>query len=521
MVTKLFHHKSSTISSAALVIAGFTVLGAGLGIIRNAFLASKFGAGAALDVYYASFRIPDFMYGIFYLGVVSVLFLPIFNDLFVKDKEKAWKFFGAMVSWITIILGVFALVLVFAAPVIIRWIVPGFEQEQIDIVVQLTRLMLIQPVILGISNIISGALQSFDRFAAASLGHVFYNFGIIIGIIFFVPLVGIHGLAWGVVLGAVLHLLVQLPSFYQIKRGFTISFMPDFEIVRPHIHLILPRIFNVISNQINLFVITILASTAAVGSLAVFTLANDIQALPQTAIAISLAIAAFPTISRLAFHNREKFAYVLHDVIRKIVFFLVPISFFMIVFRAQIVRLILGYGAFGWEDTVLTLNTLMIFSVGILFQGLIPFFVRAFFALHNTKIPLVAALIGNVITLVFGISLLPAYGVVGLAIALVVANIVHAGILYGVLVQKKLIQLKWLVQRGTLIVLVSALGATSGWFFLRVFDKVFDTHRVLGLGLQTVFSGVGALLVLALLFKVFRIEEFEDFLAGVRKKFSQ
>src|SRR3989344_1918508 len=241
MFKKILSHQSSSISSAAFTVAIFTVIGSLFSIFRNTLLAARFGAGEELDMYYAAFRIPDFIYSVFYLGVVSVLFLPIFNDLYAKNRDQAWRFFGAMMNWVLIMLGAAALVLLFAAPAIVKLMVPGFSPQQISIVANMTRLMLIQPIILGVSNIISGALQSFGRFAAASMGHISYNAGIIFGILVLVPSFGIYGLVGGVLVGAFLHLAMQLPSFNQIRENFTFRLASDFQIVQPYVKLITPR----------------------------------------------------------------------------------------------------------------------------------------------------------------------------------------------------------------------------------------------------------------------------------------
>lgn len=511
------HARSEGVSSAAFVVALLSGVGAVLGIVRNALLASRFGVGAELDVYYASFRIPDFIYGIFYLGIVSVVFLPVFNDLLVRGKEEAWKFFGAVAGLVAVVLGVGAVVLFFTLPFFIKGIVPGFTADQLSLTVVMTRLMLLQPILLGVSNVVSGALQSFQRFIAASMGAVLYNLGIIVGIVFFVPSMGAYGLAWGVVLGAALHLAIQLPVLARVKDGVVFRIRPDLAIVRPYLHLVPPRILHVLSNQANAFAITIFASMTAVGSLAVLNLAYDIQALPQTIVALSLSIAVFPVLSKTALHNKEEFSRLLNNAVRTIVLLLAPASFFIMVFRAQIVRLVLGYGVFGWDDTRLTLNTLLIFSVGIVFQAMVSIFARAFFSLQDTKTPLAAALASNAVTIILGLLLFSRFGVLGIAAALVVAGVVQAALLVGPLIKQSFIDAKWIVQKGILITALSALAAISGRLWLEVFE-FFGNDTVIGLALQTGFSMLGAGIVLAALFVLFRVDEFGRMIQLVRVK---
>ena len=510
MLKGLIHYRSRSISSAALVVAGFTVFGNILSLIRNSLLASQFGAGRELDIYYAAFRIPDFIYSIFYLGVISIIFLPVFNDLFEREPGSAWRFFGASVRIIAVVCAAGATILFVVAPALLEKLVPGFAPKELSTLIWMTRLMLIQPIILGVSNLISSVLQSFERFASASLAYVAYNCGIIVGIFLFVPRFGVAGLAWGVVLGAVLHLMIQLPAFLSVYERNRISFGNDLATLKPYLHLIPPRIIGIASAQVNIFIITALASAAA-GSVAVFSLANDIQNVPQTVIAVSLAIAVFPALSRKAFTDHAGFAQLLTNTVRKTAILLIPVSLCIMTFRAQIVRLILGYGAFGWEHTILTLQTLFIFGVGIAIQGLLPVLMRAFFAIQNTRIPLAAALVSNAATIAAGPYLVSRYGAPGLAGAFVLANIASVLLLLVVLERRSLISLRALLKQCGIVIGISICASAVGWLSLRVWNNIFDTHTVVGLAVQTGLSLLGFAAAFLALARILKIRDYEEF----------
>ena len=219
---KILNHKSETIFGAAMSTSSFAIFGGFLGILRNVLLASRFGASGNLDIYYASFRLPDLIYNIFIMGAISAAFIPIFSQYWIKNKKEAWQFSNAIILIIGSFVGLLALlVAIFTRPFLSRLLI-GFSSEQLEMAVILTRIMMIQPILMGISSVVASILKIFKLFLASALAPVMYNLGIIIGIVFFVPLMGLEGLAWGVVLGALLHILVQIPAL--IGTGYKFTF---------------------------------------------------------------------------------------------------------------------------------------------------------------------------------------------------------------------------------------------------------------------------------------------------------
>jgi len=400
MIAKLLSIQSKTIGAAALLLAGSALASRVLGLLRDRLLASRFGAGEELDIYFAAFRIPDFIFGILIMGGFTAVFLPVFSEYFEKKREEVFLMVANLLNVLFLLLAGFALILFVFMPFLIQFVTPGFTEETRAATVPLARLMLLSPMLLGLSAVFSGMLQYFGKFLVYSLAPILYNAGIIVGILFFVPVMGLMGLAWGVVLGAVLHILIQVYPVFQsgfsFKRMFSFSHPAILRMAR----LIAPRVVGAAAFHVNLVVITAIASTLAVGSIAVLNFANNLHFLPIGVIGVSLATASFPLLSRAAARqNTEEFQEQFLAAVRSIFFFIIPISSFMFLLRSHIVQLFLGTGEFGALDIKLTGAVLGAFAMGVFFQSLVPLFARAFYALKDTKTPSiigVAAMVVNV-----------------------------------------------------------------------------------------------------------------------------
>lgn len=404
-VFQVFNSQTKTIAFAAGLLVVSSLISRVLGIARNGLLSWQFGAGETTDMYLAAFRIPDFLYGILIMGGIGAVFLPVFSELFQKDEKGAWEFVSNLLHILMVALLFVSSAAFLAAPLLIGLVAPGFTGEQQETTVGLTRLMLLSPLLLGISAVFSGMLQYFGKFLAYSLAPLLYNVGIIFGILFLVPYFGIWGLGLGVVGGALFHLAIQIPA--ALASGFT--WKPVFnwksETITKVLRLAFPRTIAAAGFHLNLIVVTALASFISTGSITIFTYANDIQHFPIGLIGASFAIAAFPALSRFfAEKNREQFQRAFAVTFRQIVFLVMPIAIFMFLLRAQAVRLIYGAGdKFTWDDTRLTAAVLGIFAFGILFQALIPFLARVFFSVQDTKTPTFISMgsVGLNITLAF------------------------------------------------------------------------------------------------------------------------
>jgi len=392
MIQRFFNSQTKSISSASLILAISYLGSAFLGLIRDRLLAGTFGAGAELDVYYTAFTVPDFVALILIFGAISSAVIPIFSSYLVKgskdNHDEAWKYVSTLLNVFLGFLIIVCAILMFFTPAIISLIAPGFSGEKKELAVMLMRIMFLSPIILGASNMISGILQVFHRFLVTAMAPLLYNTGIIIGILFFVPKFGLQGLAWGVVLGGVLHLLVQLPAFFFSGFKYKASFNYNDPGVVKTIKLMVPRSLGLGAGQLNTIATTAIASTLLSGSIAVFNLANNLSSILVNAVAVSVSTASFPSMS-MAFLREEndEFLRKFSGIFRQIIFLVVPLSLLLLILRAQIVRVVLGAGKFDWADTKLTTACLGILAINLIAQALILFLSKTFYAAHNTKIP--------------------------------------------------------------------------------------------------------------------------------------
>jgi putative peptidoglycan lipid II flippase len=392
MIRKFLNIETKNITLAAIIISVSSLASRILGLIRDRLLAGEFGAGSDLDVYFAAFRIPDFIYNILIAGGVVVAFMPLFSEYFLKNKKEAWEFVSNILNVFLFFLVAVSVLAAIFAPVIMKIITPGFTREQIDLAVFLTRILFFSPIFFGLSSIFSGILQYFNRFVIYSLAPIFYNLGIIFGIVLLAPKFGIFGVVLGVIIGAFLHMAVQIPS--AVHCGF--FYKKIFNLKDPKIKrvfsLMIPRTFGVAVPQINLMVVTAISSMLPTGALSVFTFANNLQQFPQGLIGIPFAVAVFPALSQAwAMKNKQEFLQKFSDTFKKIIFIAVPLSILIFVFRTQIISLVLSTGRFTADSVTLAAGCLGLFSIGIFASCLLPLIFRAYFAFQDTKTPTIIA----------------------------------------------------------------------------------------------------------------------------------
>ncbi len=422
-----------TVMGGAMIIALFSILSRILGLLRDRFLSSSFGAGQVLDAYYAAFRLPDLVFNTLVLGALSSAFIPVFIKYWRQDKEEAWRITNGVMNVLFLVVLGFSVLFFCLAPIMVNYMVPGFNMETKALTVTLTRIMLLGTLFFTLSNVAGSVLNSFRRFLAYSLAPIMYNLGIIFGILVLVPKtnLGYAGLGWGVALGALLHFLIQLPA---LKRtGY--RWQPIFNFKHPAIKkisvLMLPRCFGLAISQFNFIVTTLIASGITIGAVAIYNLAFNLVNFPVSIFGISLAISIFPLLSQnFAEGNKEDFVKYFSKTVRRILYFIVPTTVLLLALRAQIVRLVLGAGVFSWRDTVLTAQTLGWFSISLFAQSLIPVFAKAFYSVQNTKTPVKIAVFSFIINIIGCLILGNLIGVSGLALAFSLASIINFGLLY-------------------------------------------------------------------------------------------
>ena len=379
-----------TMHGAAYVLGGAAVASQILAFFRDRLLAHVFGAGSALDVYYAAFRIQDFIF----LSVASLVSLSVLLPLVIEKEREG---VGELRAYVGRIASEFSALVLFACAIayaLVPVLLPlpfsdlfgrGYDAQ----FVELSRLLLLSPFLLGLSSIFASVTQARRRFYLYALSPLLYNLGIIGGVVWFAPTHGIVGVGYGVIAGALLHLAIQLPSILRdrLLPWPTLSFrLSEFLAVA---RLSVPRTAALVTNHLVLLILTMFAARSVEGSVSVLSFAINLQSVPLAIIGASYSLAAFPTLAR-HFSRGELDAFMekTTTALRHIFFWALPISVLFIVLRAQIVRVVLGTGAFDWSDTRLTAAALALFAISVLSQSVALLLIRAFYAAGETAPPL-------------------------------------------------------------------------------------------------------------------------------------
>lgn len=388
---------------AAYLLGFFTLLSTLLALFRDRLLASTFGASELLDIYYAAFRIPDIMF-VSLASLVSVFILvPILTR--VDSDVVRYRMMGNIIAAFSVSMVGVSIVLWFFMPAILNMFFPTLTAQG-DTLLTLSRILLAQPFFLGLSGIIVSITQVHGRYLLYAIAPLLYNVSIILGIVMLYPIFGLPGITYGVVIGAFLHMGIQIPFAlrmgYLHPRHFRINLRELWEVVS----VSAARTVAIASSQIALLVLIIIAATLNTGAVSIFSLAFHLQTAPLGIIGASYSVAAFPTLARLfARGETQHFSDHIITASRHIIFWSVPLMALVIVLRAHIVRVILGSGAFDWADTRLTAAALALFIISLTAQALSLLFIRGYYAAGDTRKPLV-------------VSLFTAFGIVGGAYAL-------------------------------------------------------------------------------------------------------
>lgn len=485
--SNLLFQKQKTILSGAFVIGVMLLASAILGLIRKRLYASIITPGPELDVFFAAFRLPDLIFQFLIAGTLNAAFIPIFSSYIAKhDRQKTWEFVSSILNIAGITFSIIAIVFFIFARPFSAIIGPGFTPEQTELLVRLMRILLVAPILLGISSFVAGTLQSFKRFFLPFFSPVIYNLGTIFGIIFLYPLFGIEGAAWGVVIGAVGHFIIQLPALFHIGFRYRPVIRFDDVYFVKMLKLSLPRTFGSGIEQIKSVVLINLASFLRPGSISFFDLGQSIANVPLSILGYSLAQASFPQFASLyAKNDIPNLKKTFSSSFNQILFFIMPVSVFLVVLKIPVVRLIYGAGDFTWDDTVLTSWVVALFGIGIFAQALNGLMFRLLYAMHETKMPVVLALVSMAVSLVTAFVMLFGFGwkdVRGLALAVTVGALIEFIILIVALVRRGLIDPRSFLITPIKILLCSLLMVIIVYVPVQVLDEVFiDTKRVVNL----------------------------------------
>ncbi len=395
----------SSVHAAALILGGAAFLSRLLGLFRDRLLASRFGPGDILDAYYAAFQIPDILLTLFLVGAASAAVMPIFMEYEARGRDETDKFVSNLLTVFSSLSLAVALAGVALAPWLVALAAPGFSGAKLATAVDFSRLIMLNAVLFGIGGIISSVLQARRRFFIFALPPIFYNLSIIAGILFLVPFFGPAGLAWGVLAGGVMQVLVQLPAF----RNLGLQLRPRFNLGHPGLLRVmtisLPRVLALSMSQMTVAVLAAIASFFAAGSLSAFKLASNLMYVPVGLFGVSYALAVFPRLSGASLNGfGASFSEYFSSGVRNVLFWALPSATLLIVLRAHVVRVVLGGGVFSWEDTRLVAAILAVLSLAVVSESLLPLVMRAFYALGRTREPLVWDIVGSLAVVIFAVG---------------------------------------------------------------------------------------------------------------------
>lgn len=518
----------NNILSAASVIMGAVALSRVLGLLRDRLLAARF-TPSELGVYYAAFRLPNMIFELLVMGALATAFIPVFTTyLDTKGKKEAFLMSASIINIGILLFGLFSLPIIFFTKEFCIMLAPGFTKDQITLMVSFTRIMILAQVFpLIIGNFITGILQSFRNFLIPSLAPVAYNVGIIIAIVLFSQTLGLYAPVMGVVLGAVLFTVIQLPSL--ISHGYSHSW--TFSLSHPGARevgkLMLPRTLGLAVTQIDTTIDLILSSLLGAASVTVFNFAQHLQQLPIGLFGASIAQATLPSLSSFfAQKNMTEFKKIFISSFHQILFLVVPLSAILIVLRIPMVRLVFGSSSlFDWDSTVITGKTLAYFSISLFAQSLVHLLARSFYALHDTRTPVIIGAISvalnTILSIIFIVFLHQDVWSLGLSSS--IASILNM-ILLLIFLDRRVEHLSryQLFLPAFKIFLAGAVSGVALYIPVKLLDQlVFDTTRTINLFMLTGVSsvmGLSVYLFLAWFMEVPQIEVITKIFSKIKRK---
>ncbi len=538
-VINLVYKEVRGLHQAAYILGLFAFGSQLLALVRDRLLAGQFGAGPELDIYYAAFRIPDLLYVLFASTLSVYVLIPFVARKREEGGDQAKRLLSQIFSLFLVVYTVLALLIIVLAPYITPVLFPGIENQAE--LVTVTQILLLQPLLLGVSSLFGVVTQLGHRFVLYALSPLVYNIGIIFGIVFFYPYLGLSGIALGVVLGAFGHMLIQLPLVRKSSLAFRLTTKIDWITIKSVLAVSIPRAITLSCNQIVLLVLVGLASVMAVGSVSVLQFAYNLQSVPLAIIGVSYSVAAFPVLAELyAAKAQDKFKLHIITALRHIIFWSVPAAVLIIVLRAQIVRVVLGSGSFDWADTRLTAAILAVLVIALCAHAINLLMVRAFYAGGNTRTPLIVAVIGGLVAVASSYSFAYMYStsepirlavttlmrvpdvagseVLALAFGYAIAIVMQSLALIWLVHREFKLDISWLASHLGRSMFAALLGGFMAYASLNFIVAGLNTDTFIGIALQGLVGGVAGVIGVVLGYFVLRSPELQEVLAAFHKR---
>ena len=515
--------RQTNILTAAFIIMATILLSQVLGLVKQRLLISIFGASNTLGIYFASTRLPDFLFQLIIAGALSSAFIPVFSDYLGKGKnQEAYRIASTILILGLIAFSILAATLFIFSGTLSKLFFPGFAPDQLDLLASLMRIIIIGELLFIFGSFFSAVLQSYNHFFIPGFAAALYNFGIIIAIVLLHPIAGIYSAAYGVILGAFIFVVAQIPLMMRVKFKFKpILFLKEAGVVQI-IKLMWPRTISIGIFQLGTVItVTLVSFLADPGrKYVIFDIAQTLYFAPVVLIGQAIAQAAFPVLSKEK-DKIEDFKTTFITSFNQMLYLILPLSALFLVLRIPIVRLVYGAPKLDWPATVLTGRTLAFFSISIFAQSLIYLVSRGFYALHDTKIPLFVGSATTILMIGLGWAFIFIYhlGVESLAIAISIATIINLLVSVFLLDIKvggfKRLEFLFSVSK---IFLATFFTGFALYVPIKLLDQlVFDTTKTVNLLMLTGISSFAGLSLYLFLTWLFDVKEASTFLLIFRK----
>lgn len=515
--------QQTNILSAAFIIMATVLFSQVLGLIRQRMLVGIFGATNTLGVYLASSRLPDFVFQIIIAGALSSAFIPVFSEYLVKNKEEEGYQFAS--TLLALGLGIFFVISIFLfafAGFFSHLVAPGFSPSQIQLMGNLMRIILIGEMLFIVGSFFSAVLQSYNHFFIPGIASALYNLGIIVGLVTLSKFVGIYAPAWGVVIGSLLFVLLQIPLVGKVGFRFHLADIGKNKGIREVYHLMWPRTLSLAIFQLGtLITVTLVSFVSEPGrNYVILDYAQTLAFAPVGLFGQTIAQAAFPVLSREK-DKMDAFKMTFLTSFFQMLYLVLPVSVLLIVLRIPVVRLIYGASLFDWPATVLTGRTLALFSISLFAQALVYLISRGFYALHDTRTPLVIGAITTGIMLAIGaVSVLVLHLSVGsIAVAYSIGSILNFLVLFIWLDRKVHGFDHWMILSSSLKIGVASFFTGFALYIpIKLLDRlVFDTTKTINLIILTGISSIIGLSLYLFLTWLFNVKEAKTYLLVLKK----
>lgn len=393
--------------AAGTVMAAFIISNI-VGLIRGMVIYRTFGTGAELDSFNAANRVTELLFNLMAGGALGSAFIPVFTGFLTrKDTEGSWRLASGIINLLIVSLSAATLLGIILAPEIVQHVLfilnPGVNIGQLALTTGLLRILLPTIIIFGVSGILMGILNSHQQFWIPAIAPALYSLGMIAGVLLLPEGWGISRLAWGALLGSCFHLLVQLPSIVRLKFQYALSFFWKMAEVREVIRLFFPRVFGVAIVQLNFIINTVIALSLPPGSASALALAFSLMLMPEMAIAQSIAIASLPSFStQVAEGKLAEMRASLAAVLRGVLLLAIPAMVGLILLRVPLVSTLYQRGGvFDERSTQMVAWALLWYTLGLVSHSLVEIVSRAFYALHDTRTPVIVGAICMSLNLAF------------------------------------------------------------------------------------------------------------------------